>query len=51
MAALPGYDEIREYVLNGKWTERMLKTALTCKQITQEQFNSIMAEKAAQKKD
>ena len=46
---LPGYNEIREYVLSGKWTERMLKTALTCKQITQAQYDSIMAEKAAQK--
>ena len=49
--ALPNPDEIRTYVLEGKWTERMLKTALTCKQITQEQFNSIMAEKAAQKSE
>lgn len=47
--ALPKYSEIREYYLNGKWNDRMLKTALTCKQITNDQYEALLREKVAQK--
>ena len=46
---MPNYETIRGYFLSGKWNERMLKTALTCKQITQAQYDQLQREKAAQK--
>lgn len=49
--ALPTYAEIREHYLDGKWTDRMLKTALTCKQITQAQYENLLSEKAGTKKE
>ena len=45
--AMPNYDQIHEYFLNGKWNERMLRTAQVCKAITAEQVDTIIADKKA----
>lgn len=44
--ALPKVSEIREYYLSGKWNDVMLRCAVSCKSITQEEYDSIRAEKA-----
>ena len=45
--ALPSYETIREYYLEGKWNDMMLKTAVVCKAITQEQYEVLIDEKKA----
>ena len=45
----PDYDTIKENFLTGKWTERMLKSALMCKAITTDQYNEILSAAASQK--
>lgn len=45
MAGFPSYDTIKSYYTSGKWNDRMLKTALTCKVITQRQYEEILASK------
>lgn len=45
MAGFPSYDTIKTYYTSGKWNDRMLKTALTCKAITQRQYEEILASK------
>ena len=45
--ALPNYETIREYYLSGKWNDMMLKTAVVCKAITQEQYETLVDEKKA----
>lgn len=45
MAGFPSFDTIKTYYQQGKWSERMLKTALTCKAITQRQYEEILASK------
>lgn len=47
--AMPTYENIRANYLNGLWNDRMLKTALTCKTITKDQYEQILADKAAGK--
>lgn len=42
---MPDVSTIRDYYVSGKWTDRMLKTALTCKAITQKQYEEIVAAK------
>ena len=43
----PSIDTIRDYYVSGKWNDRMLKTAVTCKAITQKQYEEIIAAKKA----
>ena len=44
--AFPSPETIKTYYLEGKWTDRMLKTALTCKAITERQYEEILAAKS-----
>ena len=44
--ALPKADDIRRYYLEGKWNDVMLRCALNCKSITQEEYDSIREAKA-----
>lgn len=44
--ALPNPVDIRKYYLEGKWTDVMLRCALNCKSITQEEYDSIRKAKA-----
>lgn len=46
---LPNYDHIRDYYLSGKWNDIMLKTAVACHSITQDQYNALVAEKQGKK--
>ncbi len=41
--AMPDYETIKQYYLDGKWNERMVRTAQVCKAITQEQADEIIA--------
>lgn len=45
---MPNYETIREYFLSGKWNERMLKSAVVCKAITNDQYEELVREKALQ---
>lgn len=46
--ALPTYDDIyRYYVTDKTWDDRMLKTALICKRITNEQYNDLIEARKA----
>jgi len=45
--AMPNAATIRQYFLDGKWDENMLKTARVCKAITAEQVDEFIAEKKA----
>lgn len=44
--ALPNPTDIRKYYLEGKWTDVMLRCALNCKSITQDEYDSIRQEKS-----
>lgn len=43
--AMPDYETIKQYFLDGKWTERMVRTAQVCKAISAEQADEIIAMK------
>lgn len=45
--AMPDKETIRGYFMEGKWTERMLRTAQVCKALTAEEVDTMIAEKAA----
>ena len=45
--ALPNYETIKSNYLTGLWNDRMLRTALTCKAITREQYEEILDAKRA----
>lgn len=49
MAMMPNFETIKKNYLTGLWNERMLKTAVTCKAITKDQYDEIVAAKAAAK--
>lgn len=43
--AMPSYEVIRQYYLDGLWSDIMLRTAVVCKAITQEQYEQLLDEK------
>lgn len=48
--AMPDYETIKSNYLAGLWNDRMLRTALTCKAITREQYEEILDTKRSGKK-
>ena len=48
--AMPDYETIKSNYLAGLWNDRMLRTALTCKAITREQYEEILDAKRSGKK-
>lgn len=47
--AMPNYETIKADYLAGRWNDRMLRTALTCKAITREQYEEILDAKRSMK--
>lgn len=46
--AMPSYETIAQYYREGLWNDMMLRTAMVCKAITQEQYNQLLDEKKNQ---
>lgn len=47
--AMPDKTSIKNFYMEGKWTERMLRTAQVCKALSAEEVDEIIAEKESKK--